>query len=245
MHMGNLKGHRYSSLTQISKANVGTLKLAWKINLGYCATKNAACGSLEANAVVANGVQYIQDPFGAVYALDGATGARLWKWTPTYEAGFSVGSGSPKAGRRDRRGQGLRRARATASSIGLNQTDGTRPLVDGSDAVENGRQDVSSAPIYVNGMVLVGDSAGDNGGSSATMQAFTRQQRQARLVVERDPVRRAARLQDVVRELRRLHEQQHERRRLDVGVTRSSTRSSTSRSSAPATRCRGTAAARA
>ena len=31
----------------------------------------------------------------------------------------------------------------------------------------------SSAPIYVNGMVLVGDSAGDNGGSSATMQAFT------------------------------------------------------------------------
>ena len=31
----------------------------------------------------------------------------------------------------------------------------------------------SSAPIYVNGMVLIGDSAGDNGGSSATMQAFT------------------------------------------------------------------------
>ena len=83
MHMGNLKGHRYSSLTQISKANVGTLKLAWKINLGYCATKNAACGSFEANAVVANGIQYQQDPFGAVYALDGATGARLWKWTPT------------------------------------------------------------------------------------------------------------------------------------------------------------------
>ncbi len=109
MHMGNLKGHRYSSLTQISKANVGTLKLAWKINLGYCATKNAACGSLEANAVVADGVQYFQDPFGAVYALDGATGARLWKWTPTYEGtalqptgscepGFNVGSGSRKPG---------------------------------------------------------------------------------------------------------------------------------------------------
>ena len=62
MHMGNLKGHRYSSLTQISKANVGTLKLAWKINLGYCTTKNAACGSFEANAVVANGVQYHPGP---------------------------------------------------------------------------------------------------------------------------------------------------------------------------------------
>ena len=110
MHMGNLKGHRYSSLTQISKANVGTLKLAWKINLGYCTTKNAACGSFEANAVVANGVQYIQDPFGAVYALDGATGARLWKWTPTYEARASARLGLEKARRRDRRGQGVRRA---------------------------------------------------------------------------------------------------------------------------------------
>ena len=54
-HMGNLKGWRYSSLTQINKANVSTLKEAWQINLGYCATKNAACGSLEANAVVAGG----------------------------------------------------------------------------------------------------------------------------------------------------------------------------------------------
>jgi hypothetical protein len=83
MHMGNLKGQRYSSLTQITKANVGTLKQAWKINLGYCTTKNAACGSNEANAVVAGGTYYFQDPFGSVYALDGATGARLWKWTPT------------------------------------------------------------------------------------------------------------------------------------------------------------------
>ena len=53
MHMGNLKGHRYSSLTQITKANVGTLKLAWKVDLGYCTTNDAACGSFEANAVVA------------------------------------------------------------------------------------------------------------------------------------------------------------------------------------------------
>ena len=35
-HMGNLKGWRYSSLTQINKSNVATLKEAWNINLGYC-----------------------------------------------------------------------------------------------------------------------------------------------------------------------------------------------------------------
>ena len=111
MHMGNLKGHRYSSLTQISKANVGTLKLAWKINLGYCATKNAACGSLEANAVVAGGVQYFQDPFGAVYALDGATGARTLEVDAHLRCRLQRRLGLAKARRRDRRGQGLRRAR--------------------------------------------------------------------------------------------------------------------------------------
>src|SRR6266511_6258749 len=50
-HMGNLSGWRYSSLTQISKSNVATLKEAWHINLGTCpaGTKNASCGSFEAN----------------------------------------------------------------------------------------------------------------------------------------------------------------------------------------------------
>ena len=35
-HMGNLPGWRYSSLTQINKSNVATLKEAWHINLGTC-----------------------------------------------------------------------------------------------------------------------------------------------------------------------------------------------------------------
>src|SRR5205807_829515 len=54
-NMGNLSGWRYSSLTQVTPANVANLKLAWKINLGTCLTKDAACGSLEANAVVYKG----------------------------------------------------------------------------------------------------------------------------------------------------------------------------------------------
>src|SRR6266480_2539963 len=80
MHMGNLKGSRYSSLTQISKTNVSTLKEAWHIHLGTCLTHDAACGSLEGNAVVAGGTYYFQAPKGDVFTLDGATGAQLWKW---------------------------------------------------------------------------------------------------------------------------------------------------------------------
>ena len=113
----------------------------------------------------------IQDPFGAVYALDGATGARLWKWTPTYEAGFGVGSGSRKPGVAIGEGKvfaGL----ADGQLYGLNQTDGSVLWSTEVTPWRTGGK-TSSAPIYVNGMVLVGDSAGDNGGSSATMQAFT------------------------------------------------------------------------
>ena len=155
MHMGNLKGHRYSSLTQISKANVGTLKLAWKVDLGYCNTNNAACGSFEANAVVASGTYYIQDPFGAVYALDGATGARLWKWTPTYDAGFGLGSGSRKPGVAIGEGKvfaGL----ADGQLYGLDQTTGGVLWQTEVTPWRTGGK-TSSAPIYVNGMVLIGD----------------------------------------------------------------------------------------
>ncbi len=55
---GNLKGWRYSSLTQINKSNVGTLKQAWHISLGVCAKHDASCGSMESNPVVADGVAY-------------------------------------------------------------------------------------------------------------------------------------------------------------------------------------------
>ncbi len=96
--MGNLTGHRYSSLTQITKSNVSTLKEAWHINLGTCATKDAACGSLEANAAVSDGTYYIQTPKSDVFALDAATGAQLWHWAPTYEPGFNVGSGGRQPG---------------------------------------------------------------------------------------------------------------------------------------------------
>ena len=127
MHMGNLKGHRYSSLTQVSKANVGTLKLAWKVDLGYCSTNNAACGSFEANAVVSDGTYYIQDPFGAVYALrrrhgrqalevDAHLRGRLRPRLRLEKPGVAIGEGKVFAGLAD------------GQLYGLDQVDGWRAL---------------------------------------------------------------------------------------------------------------------
>jgi PQQ-dependent dehydrogenase (methanol/ethanol family) len=168
---GNLKGTRYSSLTQINKSNVGTLKQAWHISLGVCKTKDAACGSMESNAVVANGVQYTQvAPLGDVFAIDGASGAVLWKWTPTYETGFNVGTGGRRAGVAVGEGKVFVGTR-DGFLYGLNQATGAVEWKTEVAPWRKGGQ-ISSAPVYVNGMVLTGDGAGDNGGNSATMQAY-------------------------------------------------------------------------
>ena len=169
-NMGSLNGNRYSSLTQIDKSNVSTLKLAWKINLGTCPTKDAQCGSLEANAAVYDGTYYIQTPKSDVFALDAATGATLWHWAPTYQTGFNVGTGGRQPGVALGAGKVFAPTR-DGHLVALDQMTGG--LVWSTEVLpwqKGGR--VSDAPIYVNGIVITGDSGGDSGSPSNSMQAF-------------------------------------------------------------------------
>jgi glucose dehydrogenase len=169
-HMGNLAGTRYSSLNQITKANVATLKEAWHINLGTCATKNAQCGSLEANAVVYEGTYYFTTPKGETFALDATTGAQIWKYTPTFEAGFNVGTGGRQPGAAIAEGKVFVGTR-DGFIVALDQTTGAQIWKTEVGPWRKGSK-VSAAPIYANGIVLVGDSTGDNGGISASMHAY-------------------------------------------------------------------------
>jgi quinohemoprotein ethanol dehydrogenase len=171
-HMGNLPGWRYSSLTQINKSNVATLKEAWHINLGTCpvGTKNASCGSLEANAIVYEGTYYFTTPKGETFALDATTGQQLWKYTPTYEAGFNVGTGGRQPGVAIGEGKVFNGTR-DGYIIALDQQTGQQIWKTEVGPWRKGSK-VSAAPIYANGIVLVGDSTGDNGGISASMHAY-------------------------------------------------------------------------
>jgi quinohemoprotein ethanol dehydrogenase len=171
-HMGNLPGWRYSSLTQINKSNVATLKEAWHINLGTCpvGTKNASCGSLEANAVVYEGTYYYTTPKGETFALDATTGQQLWKYTPTFETGFNVGTGGRQPGVALGEGKVFNGTR-DGYVIALDQQTGQQIWKTEVGPWRKGSK-VSSAPIYANGIVLVGDSTGDNGGISASMHAY-------------------------------------------------------------------------
>jgi alcohol dehydrogenase (cytochrome c) len=170
-HMGSLNGQRFSSLTQITPANVGQLKEAWHINLGTCATKDAACGSLEANAVVADGTYYIQTPKSDVFALDAVTGATLWHYTPTYDPAFSVGSGGRSPGVALGEGKVYLGTR-DGFLIALDQMTGGQVWKTEVLPWRKGGR-VSDAPIYVNGMVITGDSGGDGGSVSNGMHAFS------------------------------------------------------------------------
>ncbi|MEP6977030.1 MAG: PQQ-binding-like beta-propeller repeat protein [Thermoleophilia bacterium] len=181
--MGSLNGNRYSSLTQINKGNVATLKQAWKINLGTCPTKDQQCGSFNANAAVADGVYYIQTPKSDVFALDAATGATLWHFRPVFasgqncvptgsceQPGFPLGSGGRQPGVAI--GEGLVFApQVDGFLVALDQMLGG--VVWKTEVIPWRKGGlVSDAPIYFNGMVLTGDSGADGGSVSNSMQAF-------------------------------------------------------------------------
>jgi quinohemoprotein ethanol dehydrogenase len=167
---GDLKNDRYSTLTNITKANVSTLKQVWHIHLGTCLTHDQRCGSYEGNAVVWNGIYYISGPKSDVFALKAATGATLWKYTPTLDRGFPKDSVQRQPGVAI--GNGL---------VFIGQVDGYLTALDQKTGKvvwkvqeipwQKGGH-LASAPLYYNGMVIEGTSGGDQGSISNDMEAF-------------------------------------------------------------------------
>ena len=72
MYNRTYDSQRYSPLKQITKGNVGQLKLAW--------SKTQAAGTQETIPLVHNGVMYIQAPGAVVQALDATSGDVIWQY---------------------------------------------------------------------------------------------------------------------------------------------------------------------
>ena len=60
--------------TQIDRANVGKLTLAWEYKTGEAGIKTGNPTALEATPLVIDGVMYLSTPLGKVIALDPVTG---------------------------------------------------------------------------------------------------------------------------------------------------------------------------
>ena len=82
---GAVSGDHYSPLTQINRANVRNLKMAWIYN-----TKEL--GGLETNPLVIDGMMFAYTPSQKIIALSAATGKLIW----TFDSG--VPNGQPNRG---------------------------------------------------------------------------------------------------------------------------------------------------
>jgi len=76
MYHQSYKAYHHSALDQINKENVKKLQIAWMH------TPGAAKRGVQSFPLVVNGILYYTTANSQVWALDGATGAVLWKFEP-------------------------------------------------------------------------------------------------------------------------------------------------------------------
>jgi alcohol dehydrogenase (cytochrome c) len=93
LHHKNYQGHRFSALREINTDTVGGLRLAFTVGLGGLqAGGRYANGDLEATPLVDDGMMYIPDGWGSVYAIDVSSGSRgeiKWKFDPGVDRGWA------------------------------------------------------------------------------------------------------------------------------------------------------------
>jgi alcohol dehydrogenase (cytochrome c) len=86
LHHGNYQGHRFSPLKEINTDTVKNLRPAFTVALsGFQSGGRYAHGNLEATPLVEDGIMYVPDGWGSVYAIDvtaGKKGVIKWKMDP-------------------------------------------------------------------------------------------------------------------------------------------------------------------
>src|SRR5215468_9179810 len=83
LHHGNYQGHRFSQLKTINTGNVKDMKIAFSVALGGIegAGTRYKHGNLEATPLVEDGIMYVPDGWGTVYAIDVSSGKKgTFKW---------------------------------------------------------------------------------------------------------------------------------------------------------------------
>lgn len=78
---GDPGGVRFSALREITRDNVGRLEVAWSYRTGELG-RSPHETRFEATPLMVEGTLYLSTPLGRVIALDPATGAERWSYTP-------------------------------------------------------------------------------------------------------------------------------------------------------------------
>ena len=178
---GGQHGMQYSSLSQISRDNVADLEEAWRFRTGELGEGHREPFAFQANPILVEGRLYFPTGSAIVFALDPATGKEIWRHDPEIDRGKphaeianrgvtswvdpTVSSG---VACRHRIFVGTLDARL----IALDGTDNKSRLGDGGqiwldrDVRAEARSwvnyTVTSPPVIVNDVVVVGSAIGDN-----------------------------------------------------------------------------------
>ncbi len=156
---GALNNQRYSTLNQITTANVAQLKGVWMTRLG---SGRGSKYRFEADPLVVDGVMYIPTGNDDIFALDSKTGRKLWEWDSDIpqvndliccgwdNRGVAVGDGKVYSGLLD------------GSFVALDQKTGKivwrTQLEDYKDGFS-----LTGAYRYYDGLVFTGISGAENG----------------------------------------------------------------------------------
>jgi len=93
LHHGNYEGHRYSQLKDINGGNVANLKPVFSVALGgFESGGRYKFGNLEGTPIVEDGMMYVTDGWGSVYAIDVTSGKRgviRWKFDPAVDRAWA------------------------------------------------------------------------------------------------------------------------------------------------------------
>ena len=80
VYLGDNFSSQYSILTEINKDNVERLELAWEYHTGEDVSENHS--QIQCNPIIIDGILYGTSPKLKVFALNAATGIRLWEYDP-------------------------------------------------------------------------------------------------------------------------------------------------------------------
>jgi alcohol dehydrogenase (cytochrome c) len=157
-YYGNYAAWSYSPLRQVTRENVTQLVPAWAFAAGGPTNPLLRAG-LEAAPLVVDGVLYLAGMQNNVYAVEAATGRRLWNYIYTWPQqgttgglgvrGLAAGDGLIFMGTQD------------ARLVALDARTGKEVWNVAIDDVATCRCGITSAPLYLKGKVVTGIAGGD------------------------------------------------------------------------------------
>jgi alcohol dehydrogenase (cytochrome c) len=168
LHHKNYQGHRFSQLKEIDTTTVARLKLAFTVGLGGMeAGVKHVNGNLEATPLVDDGVMYVTDGWGSVYAIDvgsGKKGVIRWKFNPEVDR---VWAGDVACCGVNNRGVALWKDKIIAAALdgrlfALNRATGEK-IWERKVAEPAIGESVTLAPLVVRDLGIIGSAGGEYG----------------------------------------------------------------------------------